>query len=384
VYYIYIKIVMSRIALVLSFLFLFRTCGGGGGSGGHSSSGHTGPLKHTAAEGTNNNNEEDDNEQRLTWLSSHHFHNMNNHHPHHFHHHHQEDHNHHLQKQTSSSSSHIIHQQQHNNDNGDGLLDAGGGGGLAEYLDKHNKRFAKSEKMNSGKFDGEHGIRHGAKILDRFEMEAERGRVDPEGLGKVDLNVSTISELIMNLRGLRGRDRRSQSIILMEQPEAGILGDGAIGGSGFHPNGTAKGYFNNSNNNSLLPANLTWPLKRVAKIEGDIWLGGLMMVHERQDEVICGPIMPQVQGIPTFYHDRKQKRLVSSNLPIDYTHTAKWHSLQWHSNPKNLYKSLKINLKQTVFILAHALSQYRDRYVVNVNFELISNPIKYTTTQNLG
>ncbi|KAF4528992.1 hypothetical protein B566_EDAN015195 [Ephemera danica] len=36
-----------------------------------------------------------------------------------------------------------------------------------------------------------------------------------------------------------------------------------------------------------------WPVKREAVVEGDLVLGGLMMVHERQDSVTCGPIMPQ-------------------------------------------------------------------------------------------
>lgn len=39
--------------------------------------------------------------------------------------------------------------------------------------------------------------------------------------------------------------------------------------------------------------NYTWPLKRVAQMHGDIILGGLMMVHERDDRLICGKIMPQ-------------------------------------------------------------------------------------------
>jgi len=30
-----------------------------------------------------------------------------------------------------------------------------------------------------------------------------------------------------------------------------------------------------------------------AVVEGDLVLGGLMMVHEREDSVTCGPIMPQ-------------------------------------------------------------------------------------------
>ncbi len=37
----------------------------------------------------------------------------------------------------------------------------------------------------------------------------------------------------------------------------------------------------------------SWPLKRVAEIPGTIILGGLHMVHEREDQLICGPIMPQ-------------------------------------------------------------------------------------------
>jgi hypothetical protein len=39
--------------------------------------------------------------------------------------------------------------------------------------------------------------------------------------------------------------------------------------------------------------NITWPIKRIAEMQGDIILGGLMMVHEREDRQICGPIMPQ-------------------------------------------------------------------------------------------
>ena len=41
-------------------------------------------------------------------------------------------------------------------------------------------------------------------------------------------------------------------------------------------------------------SNFTWPLKRAAEVEGDLIIGGLMMVHERQDDITCGPIMPQV------------------------------------------------------------------------------------------
>ena len=36
-----------------------------------------------------------------------------------------------------------------------------------------------------------------------------------------------------------------------------------------------------------------WPHKKVVELDGDFILGGLMMVHERQDDTICGPVMPQ-------------------------------------------------------------------------------------------
>lgn len=36
-----------------------------------------------------------------------------------------------------------------------------------------------------------------------------------------------------------------------------------------------------------------WPVKKEAIVEGDVILGGLMMVHSREDSKKCGPIMPQ-------------------------------------------------------------------------------------------
>ena len=38
---------------------------------------------------------------------------------------------------------------------------------------------------------------------------------------------------------------------------------------------------------------LHWPIKKEAVMEGHVILGGLMMVHEREDNMTCGPIMPQ-------------------------------------------------------------------------------------------
>jgi len=50
--------------------------------------------------------------------------------------------------------------------------------------------------------------------------------------------------------------------------------------------------------------NMTWPVKKVAEVPGNITLGGLMMVHEREDKKICGPIMPQggIQALEAMLH----------------------------------------------------------------------------------
>lgn len=46
----------------------------------------------------------------------------------------------------------------------------------------------------------------------------------------------------------------------------------------------------NNNNNTVIT---TWPVKHAAIVEGDVILGGLMMVHSREDSITCGTIMPQ-------------------------------------------------------------------------------------------
>jgi len=47
-----------------------------------------------------------------------------------------------------------------------------------------------------------------------------------------------------------------------------------------------------------------WPVKLSAEVTGDLILGGLMMVHERQDNTTCGPIMPQggIQALETMLY----------------------------------------------------------------------------------
>lgn len=47
-----------------------------------------------------------------------------------------------------------------------------------------------------------------------------------------------------------------------------------------------------------------WPVKHSAEMPGDLILGGLMMVHEREDSITCGPVMPQggVQALETMLY----------------------------------------------------------------------------------
>lgn len=56
---------------------------------------------------------------------------------------------------------------------------------------------------------------------------------------------------------------------------------------------------NSVKNNSDSPI---WPVKHNAIVEGDVILGGLMMVHSREDTITCGPIMPQggIQALETM------------------------------------------------------------------------------------
>lgn len=49
----------------------------------------------------------------------------------------------------------------------------------------------------------------------------------------------------------------------------------------------------NADNSSQTETEPQWPVKHSAVVEGDLVLGGLMMVHEREDNVTCGPVMPQ-------------------------------------------------------------------------------------------
>lgn len=58
---------------------------------------------------------------------------------------------------------------------------------------------------------------------------------------------------------------------------------------------------------------LHWPVKKVAIMEGDLILGGLMMVHSREDTMMCGSIMPQggIQALEAMLYTLDQINKVS-------------------------------------------------------------------------
>ncbi|CAB0028906.1 unnamed protein product [Trichogramma brassicae] len=57
---------------------------------------------------------------------------------------------------------------------------------------------------------------------------------------------------------------------------------------------SSGGGSSSSSSSSGSSSGIVWPTKLEAVIDGgDLILGGLMMVHEREDSVTCGPIMPQ-------------------------------------------------------------------------------------------
>lgn len=75
-----------------------------------------------------------------------------------------------------------------------------------------------------------------------------------------------------------------------------------------------------NSSHDLEPAGPLWPVKHSAVVEGDLVLGGLMMVHEREDTVTCGPVMPQggVQALEAMLYtlDRLNDRGIVPGVKI--------------------------------------------------------------------
>ncbi|CAK9299002.1 unnamed protein product [Gordionus sp. m RMFG-2023] len=63
--------------------------------------------------------------------------------------------------------------------------------------------------------------------------------------------------------------------------------------------------------------NFTWPNKKVSQADGDIMLGGLMMIHEREEQLVCGLVMPQggVQALEVMLYTLDYVNEKSNLLP---------------------------------------------------------------------
>ncbi|KAM8713412.1 hypothetical protein ACLKA7_013689 [Drosophila subpalustris] len=63
-----------------------------------------------------------------------------------------------------------------------------------------------------------------------------------------------------------------------------------------------------------------WPVKHAAVLEGDVILGGLMMVHSREDSITCGQIMPQggIQALEAMLYtlDQVNKQQLLPNITL--------------------------------------------------------------------
>lgn len=95
-------------------------------------------------------------------------------------------------------------------------------------------------------------------------------------------------------------------------------------------NETLSGMVNNSSfpfatylktqNLVKLDDSIHWPIKKEAVVEGHVILGGLMMVHEREDNMTCGKIMPQggIQALEAmlFTLDKINEMKLLNNITI--------------------------------------------------------------------
>lgn len=160
-------------------------------------------------------------------------------------------------------------------------------------------------------------IRHTARVLDRyygrsvkdrklneFEVNWDKSQVLIHNHNHSRLGNFTITQLIENLKGMRARRRRS---FLKEQFKRQMVSNSSenfnqdqeelITTVGEEDVDSAMGQGLSSTSSSVPRIS-----KKVSEVDGDIILGGLMMVHERgPDSVTCGPIMPQVYVLYIYY-----------------------------------------------------------------------------------
>lgn len=102
--------------------------------------------------------------------------------------------------------------------------------------------------------------------------------VDQEGESRELTNLVEIFDRGGRIGSYDDRIRAREPFLRFENPET------------HHPIRHGRRQFRSMDSNR---EQMSWPVKKEAVVEGDLVLGGLMMVHERQDRLTCGPVMPQ-------------------------------------------------------------------------------------------
>lgn len=128
-----------------------------------------------------------------------------------------------------------------------------------------------------------------------------RSRSTKQWARKIDIttrieNVSRISSQIHDLRYLNGyTDPMTDTIVRLRHnhDRANVFHD-RYRGDDIEPHHLIRhGHRQFRSMEKWVDGYEVWPVKKEAVVEGDLVLGGLMMVHEREDTITCGPVMPQ-------------------------------------------------------------------------------------------
>ncbi|KAG7211092.1 hypothetical protein KM043_016453 [Ampulex compressa] len=175
-------------------------------------------------------------------------------------------------------------------------------------------RMEESEKQNKTAEPLERYNNNETKDTDRFN-ETDKNIQTTEGL--ISSNIGKIKEAIQMEEMTRAMeiDPDSRNFPITEgtvftsstghfdpsitSPRVDLVSESASSEQTFQELGTpaeiledVSGKTVDNSSHELEPLN-QWPVKHSAVVEGDLVLGGLMMVHEREDTITCGPVMPQ-------------------------------------------------------------------------------------------
>lgn len=125
-----------------------------------------------------------------------------------------------------------------------------------------------------------------------------------------------------------------------------------------------------------LHQDIQWPVKKEAVVEGDLVIGGLMMVHEREDTITCGPIMPQggIQALEAMLYTLDRINAAETFLLPNVTLGA--HILD--DCDKDTY-GLEIAVD---FIKGKFENQYFSKKIKNIKFENVILILQIKHLQN--